>query len=73
MFQRSQWVKVLPGASGSSIMITKEAVLSGMFSMVSGGEMFSPSAVYLVGICPPLENAELVIRIPSFSLGSFGG
>src|SRR5919108_4251915 len=49
-----------PGASGSLHRSTKLPVSSGVPLQRSGGEMFSPSAVYFFGIRSPWPKARLV-------------
>src|SRR5262249_19059977 len=60
MLYKSQWVYVPLGASGSSTINTSDRVPSGGLLHVSGGEMFSPSDVYLAGIAAPFSNAGLL-------------
>ena len=73
MFQRSQWVQVPPGASGSSAISVSDCVREGAPSQVSSGERSAPSQVYLVGMTPPLGNevdfkAKDMGRSPCISL-----
>lgn len=60
MFQTSQWIQALPGASGSSAIRTRLFAALGKLSMRNGGFMFEPSQVYLAGIFPPSRNALFV-------------
>src|SRR5262249_2205847 len=62
----SQWLKVPPGASGSSTTRARLRALSGTPSICIGGILFSPYIVYLFGIFPPSVNPLLVSFINSF-------
>ena len=60
MFQTTQCTNVPIVASGSSQIKARNFVFAGMSNIVNGGETFSPSQVYLGGICPLCWNALLV-------------
>jgi hypothetical protein len=60
MLKRTQWTQVPSGASGSSKLRAKLAVVCGGSLQESGGEMSSPSHVYSSGIASPGAKAALV-------------
>ena len=68
MLKIIQWVNVPIGASGSSIKIAIDFVLSGMFSQFSGIDTSSPKPVYFTGIVSPFLKAGLLIIIVSVTL-----
>src|SRR6056297_4347590 len=63
IFQIIQWVKVPPGASGSSIITAMLSPSERILLIVSGGEMSCPSAVYFLGIISPsLKALEVIFK-----------
>jgi hypothetical protein len=60
MFQPTEWVKSPDGASGSCTIRASERVPSGRELQLSGGEAFSPSQEYFLGIGCPSAKAELL-------------
>jgi hypothetical protein len=60
MLQARQWMKVPPGASGSSIESANERVPFGGLVQRSAGETFCPSQVNFAGIAAPALKAGLV-------------
>jgi hypothetical protein len=59
----TQCTHVPTGASGSSHISAELLVPAGALSQLRGGEIFSPSHVYLDGIGSPSAKLELVILI----------
>lgn len=50
MFQSVQWTQSPTGASGSSTINTSDFASAGVSEINNGGEISSPSQVYLVGM-----------------------
>jgi heme-degrading monooxygenase HmoA len=57
-----QWMKLPPGASGSSSTSTSSAACGGTLDHASGGDVPAPSQVNRFGIGAPSRNAGLVSR-----------
>lgn len=63
MFQRSQWINLPEGESGSSIIRTSDLAFLGTLPKKKLGLTLSPSQVKVMGMSPPLLKSGLVKSI----------
>jgi hypothetical protein len=67
MLYTTQWIRVQPGASGSSTIKAKLLVPSGADSHTRAGEISSPSQVYFEGILSfSLKDGLVKCKLMSF-------
>ncbi len=71
-FHNTQCTHTPAGASGSSMMMAKLAVLAGAPLQRRAGEMSSPLHVYCLGISAPGAKAE-VVRVKAMAAPPFAG